>query len=262
MSDNPFNEDVEDVELPMLTKKEENKPEIPKAQQGSNSSGKSADLQEKLRQLKAREAELTQRQARINQTKAEIIPAVNWPTFFPIVRYNLDGDIPQNAHKCVKYCLYGLVSFIIHAVYNVFAVLFVKGLPTYSTSKNIVFAVIQGFAGTYFVTNFSYRKLYSSCANHDIPFQFTLMQFITIGWVIYLVIGFPDSGSVGFAVFLDLLSLSSSAFSKIVAFINLLILAATLFCEFNCLIEAQKYQKVSGADQHLLNQSPETPNPQ
>ena len=248
MSDNPFDDEVQDIEMPMLTNNKEKKNEEKNKEKPLNS-----NVEDKLSQLKARESELLKRQQRINQTKSDLVPSENWPLFFPLVRYNLISDIPPNAHSAVNMSLYGLITFLIHSIFNVISVIFVIGLPRYPTSKCLIFSIIQGFAASYFILNFGYRKLYVSCANHDIPFQFTLFQFLIVGWIIYLVIGFPDSGSVGFAVFLDLLSISKSTFSKIISFINLVILIICLYFEFRCLIESQKYQKISGNDQNLIN---------
>jgi hypothetical protein len=69
---------------------------------------------------------------------------------------------------------------------------------------------------------------------------------------VYLSIGFPDSGCVGLATFLDLLAKSKSTFSMVVAAVNTALIVAAAFLEFVTLYRAQAYQKVSGQEDEPL----------
>jgi hypothetical protein len=75
---------------------------------------------------------------------------------------------------------------------------------------------------------------------------------MVVGWSVYLTIGFPDSGCVGLATFLDLLAKSKFKFSMLVAFLNTIFIASAAFFQFLTLYKAQAYQKVSGQDDEVL----------
>ena len=193
--------------------------------------------------------------------RAEIIPEPNFPPFYPVIVFNLDSDIPQAARQCVTFCLYGLCLISIAAVFNILAVLSVSGLPTYPKIRCFIFAIIQGFATVYVVLHYSYEKLYSSCKKHDISFTWTIYQFLIIAWMGYLSLGFPTSGSVGLATFLDLIAKSNSGFSIFIAFLNMIVTGAATGVEILAMMKAQAYQKVSGHDDtdKLLNASNNSP---
>ena len=147
------------------------------------------------------------------------------------------------------------------AIFNIFAVLSVSGLPTYPKVRCFIFAIIQGFATVYVLINYSYEKLYISCKKHDIPFSWTTIEFMIIAWLVYLAIGFPSSGNVGLATFLDLVAKSNSGFAVFMAFINMGLICGAAATQFLCLMKAQAYQKVSGNDDtdnllHNQNQNP------
>jgi hypothetical protein len=97
-----------------------------------------------------------------------------------------------------------------------------------------------------------FDKLYLGCKKRDIPFSFITWQFVLIGWLGYLTIGFPNSGSVGFATFIDLVAKSKSVWSKFISFLTALSLAVLFFAEILVLQQAQKYQKVSGLREGIL----------
>ncbi|OHT03123.1 hypothetical protein TRFO_06771 [Tritrichomonas foetus] len=246
MSDNPFQNDADD-EMPQFTK-----PTTTTTSASITSSvpaaGSSQYKLSKLEQLRAREAELLRRQQEIQGVRAEIVPEPNYPPFYPIIVYNPDTDIPTAAKSCVTFCLYGLMAMIAAAMFNVLAVLSVSGLPTYPKVRCFIFSIIQGFATVYVILHYSFEKLYSNCKKHDVPFMWTIIQFIIIGWLIYLTIGFPTSGSVGLATFLDLVAKSNSGFSIFMAFINMILTGAATGCQFLALMKAQAYQKISGHD--------------
>jgi hypothetical protein len=75
-----------------------------------------------------------------------------------------------------------------------------------------------------------------------------MIQFAVVGWTVYLTIGFPDSGCVGLATFLDLLAKSRFKFSMFVAFVNTILVGGAALLQFVTLYKAQAYEKVSGQD--------------
>jgi hypothetical protein len=91
-------------------------------------------------------------------------------------------------------------------------------------------------------------KLYASCKKRDIPFSWVVTQFLIIAWCVYLSIGFPNSGCVGLATFLDLIAMSPSGFSVFMAFLNTLLIVGATILQTMALYRAQQYQKVSGSD--------------
>ena len=261
MSDNPFIEHSDDYEIPEFDEPKKNEKISSQKDSFDPNSSKapnhlSPEKKAKWEALKAKEAELLAKKKKIEDQVNEMIPSPNYPTFFPLIHYDVQNDLPQASHKCVNYCLKMLMYLSIASIFNVFTVLLVTGLPYYSKVRCFIFAIIQGTAAIYLALNYSYNYLYSSCRKKDIPFKWTIFQFILIVWCAYISIGFPTSGSVGFATFLDLLASSkSSTFSKMFAFINTtLAITSTAFGLFT-LSETQKYQKVSGQDDDsLLNQ--------
>ncbi|KAK8892206.1 hypothetical protein M9Y10_029429 [Tritrichomonas musculus] len=240
MSDNPFQEEG-DPEMPQLDN-------IQQKSASATSSSQSPSKLSKLEQLRAREAELLRRQQQIQGLRLEISPDANFPPFYPLVVYNLDNDIPPSAQLCVKYNLYSFLLMTCAAVFNVLAVLCVSGLPTYPKVRCFIFALIQGFATFYVLLHYSYEKLYASCKKRDIPFSWTITSFLIVSWMIYLSIGFPTSGSVGLATFLDLVAKSNNGFSVFIAFINMLLTGGATGFQFLSLMKAQAYQKVSGTE--------------
>lgn len=240
MSENPFQEEG-DQEMPDFSN-------LQQKNLSSTSSSQSPSKLSKLEQLRAREAELLRRQQDIQGRRIEISPDANFPPFYPLVVYNLQDDIPSSAQLCVKYNLYSLLLMTCAAIFNVLAVLCVSGLPTYPKVRCFIFSIIQGFATFYVLLHYSYEKLYASCKKRDIPFSWTIISFLIIAWMIYLTIGFPTSGSVGLATFLDLVAKSNSGFSVFIAFINMLLTGAATGFQFLCLMKAQAYQKVSGTE--------------
>jgi hypothetical protein len=84
-----------------------------------------------------------------------------------------------------------------------------------------------------------------------VPFSFITWQFVLIGWTGYLAVGFPNSGSVGFATFIDLVAKSDSAWSKAIACLNSIALIVSFLTQIVVMERAQKYQKVSGLPEHM-----------
>ena len=240
MADNPFQEEG-DQEMP-------NFDNVQQKSASPTSSSQSPSKLSKLEQLRAREAELLRRQQEIQGKRLEISPDANFPPFYPLVVYNLENDIPSAAQSCVKCNLYSLMLMTCAAIFNVLAVLCVSGLPTYPKVRCFIFSLIQGFATFYVLLHYSYEKLYLACKKHDIPFSWTITSFLILAWMIYLTIGFPTSGSVGLATFLDLVAKSNSGFSVFIAFINMLLTGGATGFQFLSLMKAQAYQKVSGND--------------
>jgi hypothetical protein len=205
----------------------------------------------KMQELLRRQDGLRERERRLRDGRAEIIPPPNFPSFAPMLVFDLDRDIPKNAHSCVNSSLYALVGITASAVLNLLAILCVRGLPTFHHIRSIIFGILQGFATVYVVLNYSFIKLYASCRNRDIPFSWMVSQFAMVAWVLYLAIGFPDSGCVGLATFLDLLAKSPSTFSRIVAALNTGLIATVAYFQFVTLYRAQVYQKISGQDESV-----------
>jgi hypothetical protein len=204
--------------------------------------------QARLQQLREREAALEERGRRLRGEQAEVIPSPNFPAWAPMFVFNLDRDIPKRAHSCVSASLYGLAAAAASVLVNLLAVLAVRGLPSFHRVRSLIFGIIQGFGTVYFAFNYSFLKLYAACRRRDVPFSWVVTQFVLVGWIAYLAIGFPDSGCVGVATFLDLLAKSRSTVSMCVAAVNTALIVAVLYFQFVTLYRAQAYQKVSGQD--------------
>lgn len=267
MSDNPFEDELDENDIGIFNEiSSEKKNTTPESnvsaqnfsQTSPSSATLSSDKKARYEALKKRESELIRKQQELDETNISIINSNNWPNFFPILHYNPSTDLDPPAQDCVKKNLIGLCLFSASIIFNLLSVCLVSGLKNYSHTRNLIFAIIQGIAGIYFAQTFSYEKLYQACQNKDIPFSWTLYQTILIGWMIYLILGFPNSGSVGFATFLDLVSKSHSIASMIFAFLNLSIIVAACVYETLSLMSAQKYQKVSGIPLNNLQSSVES----
>lgn len=237
MSDNPFQEEGSDIGVDPV-----------EPVQSTQSPPPAAGLS-RLEQLRRREQELLRELQRLSDSRVGFLSAPNYPPAFPLVIYDPEHDIPERARPCVKSSLYGLAAVVFSALFNILAVLCVWGLPSYSHVYCLIFAIIQGFGTVYVVFNYSYTKLYNSCRQKDIPFSWIVWQFAILGWCIYLTIGFPDSGCVGLATFLDLIAKSTYKFSMFMALLNTIGIGAATYFQFITLYQAQAYQKVSGHDQ-------------
>jgi hypothetical protein len=265
MGENPFQETIDDLEMPEF---DEPAPRLPIAPyisstdvsqstpQMSKSSASpkplTGDKRAKLEALRQREAELLEKKKKIDQQTSELTPTPNFPSFFPLLRYNPEEDLPQASRQCIKYSLYMLIFLTAASIFNVFAVLSVKGPKNYQKTRSFIFGCIQGFAAVYLGTTFCYNLLYSSCKKRNIPFKWTLYQFLMVAWCIYITLGFPTSGSVGIATFLDILANNAPVFSIVTALLNTLLAGgATAFSIFT-LSAAQAYQKVSGNEDPLI----------
>jgi hypothetical protein len=237
-NDNPFRADIPDDDIPTL----------PGPAHSPWLSPPAPDPQSKREELLRRQRELEDRQRRLQGERAEFVPAPNFPPFAPIFVFNLDRDIPKRAHSCLTSSLYGLIAVTASVFLNIFAILCVRGLPTFHHVRSMVFGIVQGFGTVYVVFNYSFLKLYGACRKKDIPFSWTVSQFVVVAWIVYLAIGFPDSGCVGLATFLDLLAKSPSKFSMFVAAINTGLIVAVAYFQVVTLYKAQGYQKVSGQE--------------
>lgn len=261
MGENPFADDLGDVELPVL-QDEVKTTKKTTSQTGSSYAPNSKEaMRERLEQLKRREESLKRRRQELNNNTDQSA-AQNWPSFFPILRYKPETDLPVAARKCVKMCLVGLCVYTAHAIWNIIAILSITDLPKYNFTKNVVMGILQGVAAFYIFLKFGYSKLYVSCAKHDIQLSWTVIQIAIVGWSIYLTVGFIESGCAGVSIFLDLITKSKNTWSKIAAFVNVALLCTNLFCQFSTFIQSQQYQKVSGKeDTTQLTQadSPEQP---
>jgi hypothetical protein len=210
----------------------------------------------KLDSLRIPEAELLERQQRLNDAHVEILHVPNYPHFYPLIIFDLQRDIPPRAHSALTSATYGLAALGCSVSFNILAILCVRGLPLFHHVRSLIFGLIQGFGTVYVVFNYSFVRLYTACAKHDIPFSWVVVQFAIVGWAVYLSFGFPNSGSVGLATFLDLLAKSPSALSHFMAAINTGLILTAAFFEFVTLYRAQAYRKVSGQDDsHLPGQA-------
>ena len=120
-----------------------------------------------------------------------------------------------------------------------------------------MFSLIYAFLNGYLTISICFSKLYNACRKRDIPFSFLLFQFALIGFLLYQFVGFPNSGSIGLATFLDLIAKSTSGWSKFIAFLNTCAVMSSVIIQVIVLQQSQKYQKVSGVDdtttQHLTD---------
>lgn len=208
-------------------------------------------LEEKYARFQAKERALLEKQEQLNQAREEIGRKSNWPKCLPIIYLDIESDIPSSARSLVKFSLCGMFINIISNILNVTAVCSVKGLPDYDHVSNIIFSIIQCIASILLAYSFCFRKLYTSCNHHDIPFFWLICQFVFLLWIIYQFVGFPSSGAAGLATFLDLLTKSNSQWSKISSGLNTIIFLISGVIEFCVLAKALKYQKVSGLEEPL-----------
>jgi hypothetical protein len=245
MSDNPFRGEFDDEPAPF----DDKAPPIPAS---SPEEGSAPAKSSRIEQLKQREAALLARQKQLRETSADIYRAANFPAIYPLIYVNIEEDIPAAARRAVRTCLYALICLTVAATFNVFAVLTVSGLPTYPRVHCLIFGILQGAGLVYFAMNYSYTKVYAACKKRDIPFSVTIWQFALVACCVYLTIGFPSSGSVGLATFLDLIAKSKSGLSIFFAFVNLGLIGFGTALEVFTLMNLQAYQKVSGTDERLL----------
>lgn len=220
--------------------------------------------EEKLARLKARADSLRRRLADAQQQQAEIQNSPqnqpNWPPYVPFLYIDIEHDIPRAAQKCVQYAKNGIILSLSHVFINFIASCSISGLPSYSHATGIVFSIIYCFLNLYLTISLCFNKLYASCCKHDIPFSFILYQFILIGFLLYQFVGFPNSGSVGLATFLDLIAKSKSGWSKFISFVNSMIILACAIIQVIVLQQSQKYQKVSGVDDTTTQRINDMPN--
>ena len=209
--------------------------------------------QEKLARLKKREEDLLKRQEDLQQARNAVSHPPNWPRFVPFLYVNIEEDIPSAARGFVKVALVGVVLSFIQVIINLIACISVRGLPKYSIPRTVVFSLIFGILNLYLTVSINFKKLYKACKHHDIPFTYTLLQFVLILFLLYLFVGFPNSGSAGLATFLDLVAKSDSVWAKIIAFINTLALLSCIILQFYILQQSQKYQKISGVEPLIVN---------
>ena len=274
MGENPFQDQAEDIEIPEFDeppkqvkadtqstqKSSQYSQQTNQTNQNNNNSSSlsskqyTADKRAKLEALRQREAELLEKKKKIEQATSEMTPQPNFPSFFPLIRYNPEEDLPPASHKCVSSAMKMLAFLTAASCFNIIAILFVSGLRNYQKIRCFIFGCIQGFAAVYLALNFSYNLLYMSCRKRDIPFKWTIYQFLLVAWCIYITLGFPTSGSVGIATMLDIIANSAPFYSTLFAIINTgLAGAATAFSMFT-LSKAQAYQKVSGQEDPLINE--------
>lgn len=208
--------------------------------------------EEKLARLKARADSLRRRLADAQQQQAEIQNVAqnqpNWPPYIPFLYIDIEHDIPRAAQKCIKFAKIGIILCFCHVFINFLASCSISGLSTYSHATGIVFSIIYAFLNLYLTLSLCFNKLYTSCCKHDIPFSFIMYQFILIGFLLYQFVGFPNSGSVGLATFLDLVAKSKSGWSKFISFLNSVVILSCAIIQVIILQQSQKYQKVSGVD--------------
>ena len=208
-------------------------------------------LEEKYSRLQAKERQLLQKQAQLNQTREELLNKANWPKFFPILYIDIENDIPSAARFLVQLSFYGIIINFFSNILNVISVCSVSGLKNYDHVSNIIFSILQGIASVFLGYFFCFKKLYIACNHHDIPFSWLICQFVFLLWILYQFIGFPSSGAAGFATFLDLMTKSKSSWAKTSSGLNTLIILIHAIIEFLVLGKALKYQKVSGLEEPL-----------
>jgi hypothetical protein len=109
----------------------------------------------------------------------------------------------------------------------------------------------------YLTVSVCFEKLYNACKVHDVPFFYVVFQFGLIGWAAYLCVGFANSGSVGFATLIDVMVISSSGWSKVVACLNSAGLAVSLVTQVLVMCGAQQYQEVSGPREYAEDGHPQ-----
>ena len=274
MGENPFQDQADDIEIPEFDEPPKqtkiDTQNSMKSNQFSSSSKQTneinnnstfstpkqytGDKRAKLEALKQREAELLEKKKKIEQATSELTPQPNFPPFFPLIRYNPEEDLPPASHECVSAGMKMLLFLTAASCFNILAILCVSGLRNYQKVRSFIFGCIQGFTAVYLGLNFSYNLLYKSCRKRDIPFKWTIYQFLLVAWCIYITLGFPTSGSVGIATMLDILANSAPFYSTLFAIINTILSGAATAFAMLTLSKAQAYQKVSGKEDPLLNE--------
>jgi hypothetical protein len=220
---------------------------------GAYSPSTGDSLEEHYRRLQAREAALLRRQQQMQEFDS-LPPAVagpNWPPYISFLYVDMSADIPPAARSLIKVALFGVILVICQSAINIVACCSIRGLGTHNYVKSLIFGVIFAIMTTYLTISICFERLYKACKTHDVPFSYVTWQFVLIGWTGYLAVGFPNSGSVGFATFIDLVAKSPSTWSKLIAFVNSLALLISFFTQIIVMRKAQNYQKVSGIPENL-----------
>ena len=207
--------------------------------------------QEKYTRLRRLEGELRERQAQLEEQAGALNRFPNWPRYVPIIYVDLEHEIPSAAWRCVRAAMFGVAFTVAAALMNLIAVCSVRDLKNYSLLTSVIFAIIQGFGVVYFARDLAFARLYNGCRNRDVPAVWTAMQFILILWLLYLLAGFPNSGSAGLATFIDLVAKTKATWGKITSFVNTLLYGAAIAGHVAAMSLAHEYQRVSGLDEPL-----------
>lgn len=245
-AENPFKVDDEEKDLEVFLN--DTPPEVRRETPANES------LTDQYERLKAREANLRRRQEELQEQRTTASGGENkpnWPKYVSVYYINLQGDIPAAAQNAIKAGMLAVILVLAQSFLNFLSACTIS-LETYSKARGIVLSIVLGIVSNYFYSSVDFPRLYKSCKKHDIPFSWTLIQIGAIAWFLYLLVGFPTSGSVGFATFLDLVSQSDSVWSKFIAFVNTMLLLVIVVVQFFILQQSQKYQKVSGVADQML----------
>jgi uncharacterized membrane protein (UPF0136 family) len=208
-------------------------------------------LSDQYRRLQAREAALLRRQQQLHDSPSASVRTPNWPPHFSFLYVSLDSDIPRSAHSCIKTALLGIILSLVQSLIDIIACSSISGLPSHNYVKSIIFSIIFGLLTCYLTIGICFDKLYTACKVHDVPFSYVIMQFGLIGWIAYLCVGFPNSGSVGVATLIDLIAKSGSVWSIVIAAVNSAILLGSFVVQVTVMRKAQKYQKISGVPENM-----------
>jgi hypothetical protein len=206
-------------------------------------------LDERYHALQAREIALLHRQQQLQQSSTHSSP--NWPPYISFLYVDFDSDIPQPGHSCIKTALFGIIIVLVQSLINIVASCSVTGLSTRSFVKSIIFAVIFALITCYLTIAVCFDKLYNGCKTQNITFSFVTFQFVLIGWLVYLITGFPSSGSVGFATFIDMVAKTTSIWPQLIALLNTFALLISLSIQIAVMRKAQLFHKVSGVPENM-----------
>ena len=203
---------------------------------------------EKYARLQQLERDLHERQTALDEEANALTRFPNWPRYFPVVYADLVNEIPDAARGCVRMSMYGVLFTLLGALVNLISVCAAHGLSNHSIFTSVIFALVQGFGVVYFSRELSYARLYNGCRNRDVPNSWNGTQLVLILWLVYLFLGFPDSGSAGLATFINLVSKTKNTLGKISAFITTALYICSIVFSIRTMKLARTYQQVSGME--------------
>ncbi|KAJ9566460.1 hypothetical protein OSB04_002426 [Centaurea solstitialis] len=159
----------------------------------NNSLDTPAKLKKKLRELEAKEAELNKREEILRRKEealvrsGAIIENKNWPSFYPLVRHDIAGDIPVRVQR-IQYVAYAtLLGVPISLFWNLLTTIAIS-TSVKANGYALFFSIIYFLLGPPGAFYFWYRPLYRAFRTDNgtsfgcFFFNYAILSFIGFGF--------------------------------------------------------------------------------